>query len=302
MESRHLMQLAAILDHGGVNAAANEMGITQPTMTRNMQTLEMQAGGKLFSRSRHGVVPTPLGEALAREGRAIAKAVWSARQASIRNELGMVREWRIGAGPLLSNVLMHRVVERIQTVHPNLSILVRVDTPYRLIEQMQNQELDVVVAPHVVAGSVGVQREFLHPDALGVFTGRSHPLAVNGGVVSVSDLNGHSWINLGTYARFNESPAERLQRLGVRDFTTPIALAGDTMICLNLLRAGQHLCLMPRTLMQWIKHAYDLVELEVDSELGERDLYLWYPTENPVEPAVNLIRETMQGLLGGSSG
>lgn len=300
MESRHLVQLSVIIDQGGVNAAAKEMGITQPTMTRNMQTLEMQAGGRLFSRSRHGVVPTPLGEALAREGRAIARAVWSARQASIRNELGMVREWRIGAGPLLSNVLMHRVVERIQSVHPQLSILVRVDTPYRLVEQMQNQELDVVIAPQVVAGSVGVHREFLYADRLGVFTGRSHPLAASGGAVTVNDLNGQSWINLGTYARFNESPTERLQRLGVRDFTTPIALAGDAMICLNLLREGRHLCLMPTGLMQWIKDAYDLVELDLDGGLGERDLYLWYPTENPVEPAVNLIRETMQGLLVGS--
>ena len=71
MESKHLVQLATILDSGSISAAASRLNVTQPTLTRNIQTLEMQAGGPLFTRSRHGVRQTPLGADLARHGRAI---------------------------------------------------------------------------------------------------------------------------------------------------------------------------------------------------------------------------------------
>lgn len=302
MEPKHLVHLATVIDTGSVNAAAQELGVTQPTLSRNMQTLEMQAGGQLFSRSRHGVTPTPLGEALAREGRAVTKSVWLARQASIRHELGMVREWRIGTGPLLSNVLMHRVVERLQAEYPELSLLIRVDTPYRLIEQIQNHELDVVIAPQVVATSVGISREFLAPDRLSVYAGRTHPLAGVDRPIRVADLQDQQWINLGTYARFNESPAERLQRQGVKNLITPVALAGDAITCMHILREGRYLCLMPRRLMHWVKDAYDLVDLGPDTDMGERDLYLWYPADNPVKPAVRTVRNIITDLLSVNSG
>lgn len=79
MDPKHLMQLAVILDKGSITAAAESLLLTQPTLTRNMNTLEMQAGGPLFSRSRFGVKPTLLGDSLAREGRAVKRTLLSAK-------------------------------------------------------------------------------------------------------------------------------------------------------------------------------------------------------------------------------
>jgi DNA-binding transcriptional LysR family regulator len=66
MDPRHLVQLAAILEKGSITQASRHLHLTQPTLTHNMQTLEMQAGGQLFERSRFGVRSTLLGEMLAR--------------------------------------------------------------------------------------------------------------------------------------------------------------------------------------------------------------------------------------------
>ena len=81
MDPRHLLQLAAVLDTGSLTAAARHLGLTQSTLTRNMATLEMQAAGALFARSRFGVRSTPLGEALAREGRLVQQACCVAKSA-----------------------------------------------------------------------------------------------------------------------------------------------------------------------------------------------------------------------------
>ena len=69
MDPRHLVQLATILEKGSLTQASRYLHLTQPTLTHNMQTLEMQAGGTLFERSRFGVRSTPLGEMLARSSR-----------------------------------------------------------------------------------------------------------------------------------------------------------------------------------------------------------------------------------------
>ncbi|MCH8531040.1 MAG: LysR family transcriptional regulator [Saccharospirillum sp.] len=292
MEPKHLMQLAAILDSGSINAAAVQLNVTQPTLTRNIQTLEMQAGGSLFTRSRHGVKQTSLGATLAREGRLIAKAVWTAQQAAIRHNLGMKQEWRIGVGPLISNVLMHSVSARFLQNHPELSMLIRVDTPYRLIEQMQNEELDLVISPKVISATTGLTSERVFEDQLAVFASSLHPLAARMDL-TLEDLNHQSWINVGTYARFGESPAERLQRAGVTHFSTPVALAGDAIVCLQLLKRGEHLSLLPRRLMRLVQDDYGLVELPLALDFGRRDIYFWYRTDNQHSVLIQQMREAV---------
>lgn len=98
MEPKHLMQLAVILEKGSITAAAEYLNLTQPTLTRNMQTLEMQAGGSLFDRSRFGVRSSRLGENLARQGRSIARQIKVAEESASRHKLGFHSQLRVGIG------------------------------------------------------------------------------------------------------------------------------------------------------------------------------------------------------------
>lgn len=274
MEPKHLAQLAAILDSGSIRAAASRLNLTQSTLTRNIQTLEMQAGDRLFARSRHGVRQTPLGAALAREGRNIARSVWVAEQAAIRHSLGLKRELRIGVGPLFANNVMNKVAQDLVSSHPQLSLQIRVDTPYRLFEQMHDGALDLVVAPRVQSPTQELDCELLFEDRLVVVAAQRHPLAGRT-QLQIADLEDHDWINMGTYARFEGSPVERLQAAGIHRLRTPIALSGDAVICLNILSEGRHLSLMPQRLTEQVAADYGLKVLDVDADFGQRNVYLW---------------------------
>ena len=109
------MQLAVILDKGSITAAAKQLLLTQPTLTRNMTTLEMQAGAQLFSRSRFGVRSTPLGESLARIGRSLARQMQSANEAVARHRLGIHTQLRLGAGPLIGMALVPKTFSSFET-------------------------------------------------------------------------------------------------------------------------------------------------------------------------------------------
>lgn len=286
MEPKHLVQLATILDSGSISAAAARLNVTQPTLTRNIQTLEMQAGGPLFTRSRHGVRQTPLGADLARHGRAITKAVWSAGQVAIRHGLGLKQELRIGVGPLLANNLMNEMAQDLMAEHGGLSLLIRVDTPYRLIEQIHDEELDLVFSPKVQSQTQDLVCESVLEDRLVVVSSRNHPLAIksfqtdSGTTLALLELNDQAWINMGTYARFEESPVERLQAMGVTGIRTPIALSGDAAICLKMLREGKHLSLMPEKLTRRAAQDHNLVVLPVEADFGRRDIFLWYRSDD----------------------
>lgn len=68
MEPHHLRQLAEIIDLGSLSLAAKSLNVSQPTLSRNVKSLETLIGAPVLQRGRYGVTPTHIGETLAREG------------------------------------------------------------------------------------------------------------------------------------------------------------------------------------------------------------------------------------------
>ncbi|MFZ9666010.1 MAG: LysR family transcriptional regulator, partial [Limnohabitans sp.] len=118
MEPKHLIQLETILECGSMNKASQLLHLTQPTLTHNMQALEVRAGGKLFERGRFGVRSTALGEVLAREGRAIARRLRDAGEACARHRDGIGQTLRIGTGPLVGAALIPRLLNALSSAAP----------------------------------------------------------------------------------------------------------------------------------------------------------------------------------------
>ncbi|MGO4957130.1 LysR family transcriptional regulator [Luteococcus sp. Sow4_B9] len=71
VEVRHLRALVAIADHGGFSAAADELRISQPVVSRTIQQLESLVGRSLVDRSTRRVELTRAGEALAEDARGL---------------------------------------------------------------------------------------------------------------------------------------------------------------------------------------------------------------------------------------
>ncbi|WP_055525120.1 LysR family transcriptional regulator [Streptomyces graminilatus] len=61
LEVRHLRALCAIADTGSVHRAARQLGVAQPSLSTQLRRIEQELGGELFTRTRAGCHPTPLG-------------------------------------------------------------------------------------------------------------------------------------------------------------------------------------------------------------------------------------------------
>jgi LysR family transcriptional regulator, regulator of abg operon len=71
----HFRTAAAIAESGSLRAAARNLGVAQPSLTRGLSELEREIGAPLFERRPKGMIVTPLGEAFVRRVTAILNDV-----------------------------------------------------------------------------------------------------------------------------------------------------------------------------------------------------------------------------------
>jgi DNA-binding transcriptional LysR family regulator len=58
LEPRELGAVLVIVERGTLVRAARVLGVSQPTLTRRLATLEEKFGAKLIERRRQGAIPT----------------------------------------------------------------------------------------------------------------------------------------------------------------------------------------------------------------------------------------------------
>lgn len=299
MDPKHLFQLAVILDKGTVTAAAQHLLLTQPTLTRNMATLEMQAGAPLFERSRYGVRSTPLGESLARTGRAIGRQLLEAKETISRHKIGFNTHLKVGVGPLIGMALMPQLSHQFLSANPNISLSVMTGRPVAIIDQLIDGDLDIALAPAVYAQMPrGIHRELLCEDVISVFCSVNHPLArKRKRKRTADDFSQCEWVNVGTTSPFQNAELDMLERSGIHRIRTRFATVSDAIILLQVLMTGQHLAVLPRLPIKLLRDRIKLVEITPPAGTADRHLYLWSRQDLTQDPAFKALRHTAFSIL-----
>lgn len=293
MDPRHLVQLATILEQGSITRASRHLHLTQPTLTHNMQTLEMQAGGRLFERSRLGVRSTVLGDMLAREGRAIARRLKDAAEGIARHRGGVRSTLRLGTGPLVGAAFVPGLAEHLMQRHPNHHLTVQSDRPHVLVEQLVDGRHDLVIAPSWLSRPPpGIERFLMVEDELGVFCGSGHPCAATG-TLDRGAADACGWISLGATSPFDQHVREMLEEAGVVSPRTEITIVGEAFVLLQLLAQNRHLSVLPRFPMRLLRPFLPIVELDLAVGTQARPIYLWCRTTSLEDPTLMAVKEAV---------
>lgn len=120
MRFEQLRYLEAALRTGSFRQAAKELGVSQPTITNQIQRLEEDLGVVLVLRGAYGVRPTDAAERLLPHAIAAIRAEHLMRQDASALEslkVGSVRLATVSTGSL---VLLPNVVRELHEEHPNI--------------------------------------------------------------------------------------------------------------------------------------------------------------------------------------
>src|SRR3990167_806143 len=105
MDLRKLRHAVFVADWGNFTTAAARLHLSQPALSRSIQTLEDELGLKLFERVAAGVVTTVAGAAVIEEARGLLEQADGLRAHAQRLSRGETGRVRIGGGPMFAGLL-----------------------------------------------------------------------------------------------------------------------------------------------------------------------------------------------------
>lgn len=133
MELRQLESLVAIVDGGSFSRAAITLNLAQPSLSRQIASLERELGQRLLVRTGRGVSLSPAGEAFIAHARAMLEQARSAREAmhdlganpAGRITIGMPPRVALGLSVPLVRAFRQRFPRAVITVLEGLSVSLR---------------------------------------------------------------------------------------------------------------------------------------------------------------------------------
>jgi DNA-binding transcriptional LysR family regulator len=145
MQTQSLEVFRAVVRHGSITAAAQELRFTQSAVSRQIAALEADLGAVLFDRLARGVALTEEGRCLLPHAEAVLDRLTTARRdLDATRGLGRGR-LRVGAFPTALAAMVPRALASFREAHPEVELsLVEGRTP-ELLERLLAGDADVVV-------------------------------------------------------------------------------------------------------------------------------------------------------------
>ncbi|NDZ82825.1 LysR family transcriptional regulator [Streptomyces sp. SID10853] len=238
LEVRHLRALCAIADTGSLHRAARELGMSQPSLTTQLRRIENSLGGQLFSRTRTGCRPTPLGRTVLSRARPLidemrslvteAKAA-AARAAGPRLRIGATASRAIPGW-------LRRLRTRLPDTETSLHMDVSANALLRLVASGQ---LDVAFVHEVEGCPLRVPdglevRVLVEREPQSVTLAADHP-AASDAVVKLADLATDQWMVDPTVDGEWDGMRRMLRAAGLN----PRVLHGDYLTAFALVASGE---------------------------------------------------------------
>ena len=274
MNVQELKYILCIARHQNLTKAAQELYISQPTLSKFLQRMERELDGKLFSRAGNQYVPTYLGRRYmeyARKMLAVSQD-WE-RELS---DLNACREGELNiAFPLMrSSCMIPKILPRFHRKYPGVKVNLLEETHAIQEKLLQDEQLDFGVLSEVDPHPK-LTYELLAREEILLVMSRNHPLA---GEAVRKKEGRYPWIDLGLFGEeeFILHPKEQttgriaLEQFAAYGIDPPVLIrTRSTQSSILLASRGMGVCFVPEN---YVKS----MESEVDPacfSIGEEGIY-----------------------------
>lgn len=183
----------AVARRGMLSGAADDMGVTQPALSKAMQRVEAEFGVALFERSGRGMVLTSAGlratEQLQRLNAAHADTQILANEMRAQ-QAGLLR---IGVTDVSGEGPVAGAITTLLTQRPGMRIRLQHGRSDVLAAQVVAAELDAAIVPAYDKQPLPGERTKISSDPMQLVVRRSHPLAKQNRI-AIADLVPYGWV------------------------------------------------------------------------------------------------------------
>ena len=172
---RQMRYLVALEETAHFREAAESCGISQPSLSVQIKTLEEALGLTLVERGRGPVRLTLAGREVSARSRDILDATQGILDLSVTLKSGLGGTIRLGTSATLGPYLMPHVVGDLHKSHPDLRLYIREAAPRELLRELNDGVHDLILTQLPVSGAaLTTSRLFREP--LSVALPADHPL------------------------------------------------------------------------------------------------------------------------------
>ncbi|MEM8853495.1 MAG: LysR family transcriptional regulator [Pseudomonadota bacterium] len=138
--------LNAVVEEGGISAAARRLGVSQPAVTQHIRDLQAEFDVMLFERKRGSLIPTALCRELYKLTSEIRELEDEALRLLNRQEVLDRGELRVGLGNAMPGM---RLIGDFQRNYPNIEVQVEMGSWTQIVDAVVEQRVDVAILPEV---------------------------------------------------------------------------------------------------------------------------------------------------------
>ena len=244
LRMRQVALLLAIETTGTLGAAAREIGMTQPAATKMLHELESMLALKLFDRIGRSLKLNAAGHLAVQSFRGMTGTLALLQRELHELALGNAGRLSVGSIMAASPTYLTRALAKLKDHCPLLSVDIEVGTSQRLMEQLDDGKLDVVIG-RVPGSPMGYQFEPLSEESLAVVCAPAHPLA---------GLREPAFSHLTAYPWVLQPPGNPMRDVVVQEFEEHHApLPGgvletsSTMITVHLVARSHMIAALPQS-------------------------------------------------------
>ena len=248
MKLRQLEYFCAVAEAESISAAARELHVAQPPISRQIAQLEEELGVQLFLRGSKGMALTDAGQSLYRQTQQIFQDIRRVED-SVRS-VGMGMSGRIKLGAIYSAMpyALH-YIDIYHKAYPQVELLIRLGSPQELLELLSRGELHALFLRTAAREPCDLQERILGEDALELIMREDMDPAPELPEVPIERLEGVPMCLLRSddLWSYNDFLVQECQRSG---FTPNVTChCYDTPMAMQMVLSGFGLSFLPKSIL-----------------------------------------------------
>lgn len=192
MKFNQLRNILAIAEQGSLRAAARELGLAQPALSRSVQELEHELGVQLFERRARGMLPTPVGLALVKRAKNVMTELRRAREEAEQLQGGTSGTVTVAMSIVPHLAVAPKMLKPFIKRYPKVQLQI-IEGLYTTVEnRLRDGSIDFYVGPPPERKlAPELISEKLFDNSRRIFCRKGHPLEH---AASLKELAGADWM------------------------------------------------------------------------------------------------------------
>lgn len=291
---KQLEYFLAVARWGSLRRAADELGVSQPTLTAQLARVEQTLLVNLFERTRKGAHLTPAGRRLEPLARRVMESVDELVNAAGDTRGGVAGTYRLGVNATLGPYLLPRILPSLHGLYRDLQLYVREDSVHGLEDGLARSEYDLILTSTPLSHRDTVVEPLIREDIRLVLPA-GHALAARERLTG-DDLAGQQILTIEQGHLFSRQVEQLCARLGAqiqRDYE------GTSLDALRLMvMMGMGMAFLPALYIDSeIDAESGLAVRELESERIERSHALAWRTTSPARIFYRRLAADMRKIL-----